>query len=79
MVTLLALMLAGVPPGSSLPERNIILRDVKPLSQVSDKDLRPSRPPECKTEVDVEHAVQQVKQGQQGDCWVRDVTAFNRH
>jgi hypothetical protein len=78
MVTLLALLLAGVPPGSSLPERNLILRDVKPLSQVSDKDLRPVRPPECRTEADVQHAVWQVRNGEQGDCWVRDATAFNR-
>ena len=79
MVTLLALMLAGVPPGSSLPERSLLLREVKPLTQVSDKDLRPVRPADCKTEADVQRAVQQVRSGQQGDCWVRDATAFNRH
>jgi hypothetical protein len=79
MVTLLALMLAGVPPGSSLPDRMTALREVKPLSVVTDKDLRPVRPPECKTDAEVQHAVWQVRQGQQGDCWVRDATAFNRH
>ena len=79
MVTLLALLLVGVPPGSSLPERNVILREVKPLTQVSDKDLRPVRPPDCKTEAEVVHAVEQVRNGQAGDCWVRDATAFNRH
>jgi hypothetical protein len=79
MVTLLALMLAGAPVGSSLPERNLPLREVKPLTQVSDKDLRPVRPADCKTEADVQRAVQQVRSGQQGDCWVRDATAFNRH
>jgi hypothetical protein len=79
MVTLLALMLAGAPVGSSIPERNLILREVKPLTQVSDKDLRPVRPPDCKSEADVQRAVQQVRSGQQGDCWVRDASAFNRH
>jgi hypothetical protein len=79
MVTLLALMLAGAPVGSSLPERNLPIREVKPLTQVSDKDLRPVRPADCKTEADVQRAVQQVRSGQQGDCWVRDATAFNRH
>jgi hypothetical protein len=78
MVSLLALLLVGAPPGSSLPERNLILRDVKPLTQVSDKDLRPVRPPACKTDAEVQHAVEQVRNGQAGDCWVRDVTAFNR-
>ncbi|MGN6154413.1 MAG: hypothetical protein ACTHN4_01600 [Sphingomicrobium sp.] len=79
MVTLLALLLAGAPPGGSLPERRIILREVKPLTQVSDKDLRPTRPPDCKTDADVARAVQQVRSGQAGDCWVRDAAAFNRH
>ena len=79
MVTLLALMLAGAPVGSSIPERSVMLREVKPLTQVSDKDLRPVRPADCKTEADVQRAVQQVRSGQQGDCWVRDASAFNRH
>ena len=79
MVTLLALMLAGAPTPGSLPERRVILREVKPLTQVSDKDLRPTRPADCKTEADIRRAVEQVRSGQQGDCWVRDATAFNRH
>jgi hypothetical protein len=79
MVTLLAMMLAGAPIGSSLPERSLLLREVKPLTQVSDKDLRPVRPADCKTEAEVRHAVEQVRSGQAGDCWVRDATAFNRH
>jgi hypothetical protein len=79
MVTLLALMLAGAPNSMSIPERNLILRDVKPLSVVTDKDLRPVRPPDCKNDAEVQRAVWQVRNGQQGDCWVRDATAFNRH
>lgn len=78
MVSLLALLLVGVPPGS-LPEQRLIIRETKPLSVVTDKDLRPVRPADCKTEADVQRAVQQVRSGQQGDCWVRDATAFNRH
>jgi hypothetical protein len=77
-VSLLALLLVGVPPGSSLPERNIMLRETRPLTQVSDKDLRSVRPPDCKTDAEVQQAVLQVRNGQQGDCWVRDATAFNR-
>jgi hypothetical protein len=79
MVTLLALMLAGGPVGIAVPERNLTIRDVKPLSVVTDKDLRPVRPPDCKTDADTMRAVQQVREGRQGDCWVRDVSAFNRH
>jgi hypothetical protein len=77
MVSLLALLLAGLPPGS-LPEQRLSIREVRPLSVVTDKDMRPTRPPECKTDAEVQHAVWQVRNGQAGDCWVRDATAFNR-
>lgn len=78
MVTLLAMLLAGAPPGSSLPDRMTVLREVRPLSVVTDKDLRPVKPPDCKSDAEVQRAVWQVRNGQQGDCWVRDATAFNR-
>jgi len=77
VVSLLALLLVGVPPGS-LPEQRLTLRETRPLTQVSDKDLRPVRPPDCKNDAEVQHAVEQVRNGQAGDCWVRDATAFNR-
>jgi hypothetical protein len=79
MVSLLVLLLAGAPPGASTPDRMMLLREVKPLSVVTDKDLRPVRPPDCKNDVEVQRAVQQVREGRPGECWVRDVTAFNRH
>ena len=77
MVSLLALLLVGLPPGS-LPEQRLTIREVRPLSVVTDKDMRPSRPPDCKSDAEVQHAVWQVRNGQAGDCWVRDATAFNR-
>jgi hypothetical protein len=79
MVPLLVLLLAGVPQLNSLPDQRLMIREVRPLSVVTDKDLRPVRPPECKTDAEVVHAVEQVRNGMQGDCWVRDATAFNRH
>lgn len=77
MVPLLFLLLSGAPTGSSMPDRNIILRDVRPLSMVTDKDMRPSKPPDCKTAEEVQRAVQEVRNGEAGECFVRDATAFN--
>ena len=78
MLHLLVAMLLA--PGSmSHPENNVIFREQREVTPVTDKDLRPTRPPECRTEADVQLAVQQVHQGQAGDCWVRDATAFNRY
>jgi hypothetical protein len=78
MISLLAAMLLA--PGSvAHPEVNVPLRETRVTGPVTDKDLRPTRPPECRTEADVQLAVQQVHQGQAGDCWVRDVSAFNRY
>lgn len=79
MVSLLVLLVAGVPQMNSIPDQRLTIRDLKPLSVVTDKDLRPVRPPECKTDAEVIRAVAQVRNGQQGDCWVRDAAAFNRH
>ncbi len=73
---LAALMLA--PGEVSLPTIKMHVQDPSGATAVTDKDLRPVRPPDCKTEAETRHAVKQVRSGQQGDCWVRDVTAFNR-
>jgi hypothetical protein len=76
MLPLLAAMMLAPP--LSHPEINVFVRESRAPMPVTDKDLRPSRPPECKTDAEVQHAVWQVRNGEIGDCWVRDVTAFNR-
>ncbi len=75
---IVALMLA--PTGGSIGENRGILRDPQQgPTPITDKDLRPSRPPNCRNEAEVRRAVEQVRNGELGDCWVKDARAFNRH
>jgi hypothetical protein len=78
MVPLLFLLLAGVPPSSSLPERNVILRDVMTPTPVTDKDLRPVKLPDCRTDAEVQRQLDAMRHGETGECFIRDKTAFNR-
>lgn len=74
---LAALLLAG--SGQSIGDNRGVLRDpMRGPTPVTDKDLRPSRPPDCRTDAEVQRAVEQVRNGELGDCWVRDAAAFNR-
>jgi hypothetical protein len=77
MHLLMALMLG---PTGSVGDTKLILRDrVREPTAVTDKDIHASRPPDCRTEADVKRAVEQVRNGEIGDCFVKDATAFNRH
>lgn len=78
MLKLLVLLLLA--PDPSLPTSNIRLHDrgIGPTA-VTDKDLRPVKPRDCQNEAEVQRAVAQVRQGEPGDCFVRDATAFNRY
>lgn len=73
---LVAMMLSPVQTG--IPERFMMPRDQGTAVPVTDKDLRPGRPPDCKTDAEVERAVQQVRAGEAGECFVKDARAFNR-
>ena len=74
---LAALLLAG--SGQSIGDNRGVLRDpMRGPTPVADKDLRPGRPPDCRTDADVQRAVEQVRNGEPGDCWVRDASAFSR-
>ncbi|MCL6677892.1 hypothetical protein LZ519_00950 [Sphingomonas sp. RG327] len=73
---LMALMLS---PADSIGDSRFILRDpLQGATPVTDKDLRPARQPYCRTEADVQRAVAQVRNGEPGDCFVKDAAAFNR-
>jgi hypothetical protein len=78
MLHLLAAMLLA-PGAMSHPEINVNIREQRVTGPVTDKDIRPVRPPECRTEAEVQLAVQQVRNGEGGDCWVRDASAFSRY
>jgi hypothetical protein len=67
------------PHGSSLPERNVILRDraVAP-TPVTDKDLRPVKAPDCRNEAEIQRALEQLSHGEAGDCFIRDIKRLSR-
>jgi hypothetical protein len=73
---LVAMMLTPVETG--IPQKFMIPRDQGTAVPVTDKDLRPVRPPDCKTDADTARAVEQVRSGEQGECWVKDARAFSR-
>ena len=78
MLKLLILLLLA--PDPSLPTTNVGARDRGiGTTAVTDKDLRPVKPRDCQNEAEVERAVAQVRSGEPGDCFVRDVSAFNRY
>ena len=76
----LLIVVALAQTGTSLPEARVLLPDraVGPTA-VTDKMLRPVRPPNCQNEAEVQKAVAQVRNGEQGDCFVRDLSAFRRY
>jgi len=77
MHLLTALLLVQGPGGGSIGENRFILRDpVQGPMQVTDKDLRPMKAPDCRTEEETQRAVAQVKNGEPGECFVRDLRAF---
>ena len=77
MIHLLMLLMLS-PAQGGIPERFMIPRDQGTATPVTDKDLRPVRPPDCKTDEETARAVAQVRAGEPGECFVRDVSAFNR-
>jgi hypothetical protein len=79
MIHLLMAMMIAAPGSGSIGESRMILRDPQQgPTAVTDKDLRPGRLPYCRSDAEVQRAVEQVRNGETGDCFVRDVKAFNR-
>ena len=76
MKVLLMLLLLQVSQAGS----NLKLHDrAQGPTPVTDKDLRPMRAPDCRSEAETQRAVEQVRNGQAGDCWVRDIRAFSQY
>jgi len=80
MLQLLMLLLAAGPlQGGTIGEMNLKVREMPSPTPVTDKDLRPQKAPDCRTEAETQRAVAQVRNGEPGECFVRDITAFNRY
>ena len=74
---LILLMLA---PGPSQPEANYKFRDrAMSPTPVTDKDLRPVKPRDCRSVAEVQRTLEQLRHGEPGDCFIRDRTAFSRN
>jgi hypothetical protein len=77
MLKLLVLLLLA--PGASLPDTNVKLRDrLEGPTPVTDKDLRPVKAPDCKTEAEIQKTLEQLSYGERGDCFIRDASRFTR-
>ena len=74
MFLLLQPAVGTIPDSSGLPRD----RAFGPTA-VSGMDMRPVKPRDCQSEAEVRRAVAQVKNGEPGDCFVRDASAFSRY
>ena len=71
------LLLALLLQSTSQPSITIkVLDRASGPTPVTDKDLRPGRPPDCRSAAETQRAVEQVRRGDPGDCWVKDISAF---
>lgn len=78
MLQLLMLLLAPADM-VNVPAMRLMTQDPHSAVAVENKYMLPTRPPDCRTDEEVQRAVEQVRSGERGECWVRDVRAFNRH
>lgn len=78
MIKLLLAFLLLAPP-TSQPEVNSRLRDRAQggPTPVTDKDLRPVKAPDCRSEAEVQKALQQLSEGGPGDCYIRTRGTFS--
>ena len=75
----LIILLAMMAPGTSLPESNVKLRDrLEGPTPVTDKDLRPVKAPDCKTEAEIQKTLEQLSYGEPGDCFIRDKSRLTK-
>ena len=76
MHLLIALMLAPSP--GALPDRAIIAREQVGPTPVTDKDLRPVKLPDCRSDAAVQRQLELMKHGEVGECFIRDISALKR-
>ena len=75
----LIILLAMTAPGASQPDHNVKLRDrLEGPTPVTDKDLRPVKAPDCKTEAEIQKTLEQLSYGEPGDCFIRDKSRLTK-
>jgi len=79
MMHLLIAMLLLQPTEGSLGENRLLLFDrAQGPTPVTDKDLRPMKAPDCRTEAEIQKALVQISVGEAGDCFIRDIKRLTR-
>ena len=67
------------PNVGSQPELHQKFRErVMDPTPVTDKDLRPVKLRDCRTEAEVQRTLQLLSYGEKGECFIRDRRAFSR-
>ena len=75
LVLILLLLQASAPQ----PEANLKFRErAQGPTAVTDKDLRPAKAPDCKTEAEIQRTLEQLSFGEPGDCFIRDIRRLSR-
>ena len=75
----LIILLGMMAPGASQPDLNVKLRDrLEGPTPVTDKDLRPVKAPDCKTEAEIQKTLEQLSYGEPGDCFIRDKSRLTK-
>ena len=78
MFHLLIAMLLVQPNSGSIGENRLLLYDrAQGPTPVTDKDLRPTRLPDCRTAAEVQVTLQQIRNGEPELCFIRDQRAFH--
>lgn len=73
----LLILLALAPNGGAIGENNAILRErAMSPTPVTDKDLRPVKLPDCRSDAEIQITLKQIRNGEPELCFIRDRQAF---
>lgn len=79
MLKLLVFLLLAPTQGEAMGDLNLKFRDrAFPPTPVTDKDMRPMKAPDCRTEAEIQATLEQLSHGERGDCFIRDISRFKR-
>ena len=78
MHLLIALLLAPMPSTGSIGDNRSLLFDrAQAPTPVTDKDLRPRKLPDCRSDAEVQITLDQIRHGEAELCFIRDKRAFS--
>jgi len=78
MHLLIALLLAPSPSSGSIGDNRSLLFDrAQAPTPVTDKDLRPRKLRDCRSDAEVQVTLEQIRNGEPELCFIRDQRAFS--